>query len=78
MNKVLIQFSHADNVRSIPSVMDGLKPGQRKVLYACLKVSLFLLLMLRLLVTVITLSITLAAQSDQGDQSRSAGWVSHV
>ena len=31
----LILFSHADNVRSIPSVMDGLKPGQRKVLYAC-------------------------------------------
>lgn len=25
----------ADNVRSIPSVVDGLKPGQRKVLYGC-------------------------------------------
>ena len=27
----------ADNIRSIPSVADGLKPGQRKVLYACFK-----------------------------------------
>jgi DNA topoisomerase II len=33
----LILFSHADNVRSIPSVVDGLKPGQRKVLYGCFK-----------------------------------------
>jgi DNA topoisomerase-2 len=30
-------FSMADNIRSIPSVMDGLKPGQRKVLYAAFK-----------------------------------------
>jgi DNA topoisomerase II len=27
----------ADNIRSIPSVVDGLKPGQRKVLYASFK-----------------------------------------
>ena len=27
----------ADNMRSIPSVVDGLKPGQRKVLYTCFK-----------------------------------------
>ena len=27
----------ADNVRSIPSVVDGLKPGQRKVLYTCFR-----------------------------------------
>lgn len=37
VNQELIQFSIADNMRSIPSVLDGLKPGQRKVLYACLK-----------------------------------------
>ena len=27
----------ADNIRSIPSVADGLKPGQRKVLFGCFK-----------------------------------------
>lgn len=37
INKELILFSMADNVRSIPSVLDGFKPGQRKVLYACFK-----------------------------------------
>ena len=37
VNKELVQFSMADNMRSIPSVLDGLKPGQRKVLYACFK-----------------------------------------
>jgi DNA topoisomerase-2 len=35
VNRELILFSMADNLRSIPSVLDGLKPGQRKVLYAC-------------------------------------------
>jgi DNA topoisomerase-2 len=37
VNKELILFSMADNMRSIPSMLDGLKPGQRKVIYACLK-----------------------------------------
>ncbi|CAM9541923.1 unnamed protein product [Chrysoparadoxa australica] len=37
IHKDLIQYSHADNVRSIPSSIDGLKPSQRKVLYACFK-----------------------------------------
>ena len=37
VNKELILFSNLDNERSIPSVMDGLKPGQRKVLFACFK-----------------------------------------
>jgi DNA topoisomerase II len=37
VNKEMIHFSHADNIRSIPSVVDGLKPSQRKVLYACFK-----------------------------------------
>lgn len=27
----------ADNMRSIPSVIDGFKPGQRKVMYGCFK-----------------------------------------
>lgn len=27
----------ADNVRSIPSMCDGLKPGQRKVIWGCFK-----------------------------------------
>jgi DNA topoisomerase-2 len=27
----------ADNIRSIPSCADGLKPGQRKVLFGCFK-----------------------------------------
>jgi DNA topoisomerase II len=37
INKELILFSMADNIRSIPSVIDGLKPGQRKVLYTAFK-----------------------------------------
>jgi DNA topoisomerase II len=36
VNKELVLFSNADNERSIPSVMDGLKPGQRKVLFTFL------------------------------------------
>ena len=40
VNKELILFSMADNMRSIPSVVDGLKPGQRKVLYTCFKQNL--------------------------------------
>ena len=37
INKELILFSMADNIRSIPSVLDGLKPGQRKVIWGCFK-----------------------------------------
>jgi len=33
----LIHFSNADNIRSLPSIMDGLKPSQRKILFGCLK-----------------------------------------
>lgn len=33
INHVLIDFSHYDNHRSIPSIMDGFKPSQRKILY---------------------------------------------
>lgn len=37
ISKDLIHFSNSDNVRSIPSAIDGLKPSQRKVLFGCLK-----------------------------------------
>lgn len=37
VHKELILFSRADLERSIPCVLDGLKPGQRKILYACFK-----------------------------------------
>ena len=37
INKELILFSMADCVRSIPNVMDGLKSGQRKILFVCFK-----------------------------------------
>ena len=37
VNDELIHFSNADNLRSLPHVMDGLKPSQRKILYCCLK-----------------------------------------
>jgi DNA topoisomerase-2 len=33
----LIHFSNADNIRSLPSVMDGLKPSHRKIMYSFLK-----------------------------------------
>jgi DNA topoisomerase-2 len=33
----LIHFSNADNIRSLPHVMDGLKPSQRKILFCCIK-----------------------------------------
>ena len=33
----LIHYSNADNIRSLPSIMDGLKPSQRKILFACMK-----------------------------------------
>lgn len=37
VNDELIHFSNADNIRSLPHVMDGLKPSQRKILWAALK-----------------------------------------
>ena len=37
VNKELVLFSNLDNERSIPSLVDGLKPGQRKVLFTCIK-----------------------------------------
>ena len=32
-----VLFSNCDNERSIPCVVDGFKPGQRKVMFTCLK-----------------------------------------
>ena len=37
INKDLIHFSHEDNLRSIPDLVDGLKPSQRKILYGAFK-----------------------------------------
>ncbi|GBG92399.1 hypothetical protein CBR_g55332 [Chara braunii] len=37
VNQELILFSMADLARSIPSAVDGLKPGQRKILFSCFK-----------------------------------------
>jgi DNA topoisomerase II len=37
LNNEFILFSKYDNHRSIPSMIDGLKPGQRKVLFSCFK-----------------------------------------
>ncbi|CAH9108152.1 unnamed protein product [Cuscuta epithymum] len=37
VNKELILFSMADLQRSIPSMLDGLKPGQRKILFCAFK-----------------------------------------
>jgi DNA topoisomerase-2 len=45
VNKELVLFSNCDNERSIPSMVDGLKPGQRKVLYI-IRVQVYLVLCL--------------------------------
>lgn len=37
IDKELIHFSIADNIRSIPNVVDGLKPGQRKIMFSMFK-----------------------------------------
>jgi DNA topoisomerase-2 len=42
IDRELVLFSIYDNERSIPNIMDGLKPSQRKILYGCLKKNLFL------------------------------------
>ncbi|KAJ2467771.1 DNA topoisomerase 2 [Coemansia sp. RSA 2322] len=40
INKELVLFSIEDNSRSIPSVVDGLKPGQRKILWTALEANI--------------------------------------
>jgi DNA topoisomerase II len=37
IDRELIVFANYDVLRSIPSMVDGLKPSQRKILYACFK-----------------------------------------
>ena len=37
INQELVLFSIQYNIRSIPSYIDGLKPSQRKILFACFK-----------------------------------------
>jgi DNA topoisomerase-2 len=41
VNNELINFSIADLERSIPNLIDGFKPSQRKVLYGCIKKGLY-------------------------------------
>ncbi len=41
INKELVLFSISDNIRSIPSLVDGMKPSQRKIIYACIKRNLY-------------------------------------
>jgi DNA topoisomerase-2 len=35
VNKELVLFSKSSTERAIPSIMDGLKPGQRKIMFVC-------------------------------------------
>ena len=37
VNEELIHFSNANNLRSLPSILDGMKPSQRKILFGCFK-----------------------------------------
>ena len=37
INKEMIHYAMDSNIRAIPHVMDGLKPSQRKILFACFK-----------------------------------------
>ncbi|PWA01549.1 hypothetical protein BB558_002380 [Smittium angustum] len=37
INKELVLYSIADTARSIPSMVDGFKPTQRKIMYGCFK-----------------------------------------
>lgn len=41
INKELKHFSNSDNIRSIPSMLDGFKPSQRKIIYCAFKRKLF-------------------------------------
>lgn len=41
VDKELVLFSISDNIRSIPNLIDGMKPSQRKIIYACIKRNLY-------------------------------------
>lgn len=41
IDKDMIHYSNYSNIRMIPSMCDGLKPGQRKILYVALKGKMF-------------------------------------
>lgn len=41
IHKELIAFSVYNTVRAIPNIMDGFKPGQRKVYFACVKKGIY-------------------------------------
>jgi DNA topoisomerase-2 len=41
VNKELIHFSNYDCIRSIPSMIDGLKPGKRKIMYISMNHNLY-------------------------------------
>ena len=41
IDKELVLFSISDNIRSIPNLIDGMKPSQRKIIYACIKRNLY-------------------------------------
>jgi DNA topoisomerase II len=41
INKELVLFSIEDNIRSIPNLVDGMKPSHRKIIYACIKRNLY-------------------------------------
>jgi hypothetical protein len=41
INDELVQFARLSLARSVPRLLDGLKPGQRKVLFACFKRRLY-------------------------------------
>lgn len=37
VDRQFIHFSNFDNIRSIASMIDGFKPGQRKIIFSCFK-----------------------------------------
>ncbi|KAJ2783551.1 DNA topoisomerase 2, partial [Coemansia interrupta] len=65
INKELVLFSMEDNSRSIPSMVDGLKPGQRKILWTSLEANLTK----EIKVVILQGKVTEKAVYHHGDQS---------